>query len=42
MGFSDDDFDKAQRVPTSNTQLYRQARELNSCKCTRSGVQELI
>lgn len=42
MGFSDDDFDKAQRVPTSNTQLYRQARELNLCKCTRSGVQELI
>lgn len=42
MGFSDDDFDKAQAVPTSNTQLYKQARELNSCKCTRSGVQELI
>ena len=42
MKFSDEDFDKAQRVPTSNTQLYRQARELNLCKCTRSGVQELI
>lgn len=42
MGFDDSDFYKAQAVPTSNTQLYRQARELNSCKCTRSGVQELI
>ena len=42
MKFSDEDFDKAQRVPTSDTQLYRQARELNLCKCTRSGVQELI
>lgn len=42
MGFSDDDFYKAQAVPTSNTQLYKQARKLNSCKCTRSGVQELI
>ena len=42
MKFSDEDFDKAQAVPTSNTQLYRQARELNLCKCTRSGVQELI
>ena len=36
MKFSDEDFDKAQAVPTSNTQLYRQARELNLCKCTRS------
>ena len=25
MGFTDEDFDKAQAVPTSNTQLYRQA-----------------
>ena len=27
MGFDDEDFEKAQGVPTSNTQLYRQARE---------------
>lgn len=26
MGFDDEDFDKAQAVPTSNTQLYKQAR----------------
>lgn len=42
MKFSDDDFDKAQAVPTSNTQLYKQARKLNLCKCIRSGVQEFI
>ena len=27
MGFDDEDFEKAQGVPTSNTQLYRQARK---------------
>lgn len=42
MKFSDEDFDKAQAVPTSNTQLYKQARKLNLCKCIRSGVQEFI
>jgi DNA (cytosine-5)-methyltransferase 1 len=25
MGFGDEDFDKAQAVPTSDTQLYKQA-----------------
>ena len=25
MGFSDEDFEKAQNIPTSNTQLYKQA-----------------
>ena len=25
MGFSDEDFEKAKAVPTSNTQLYKQA-----------------
>ena len=29
MGFDDEDFEKAADVPTSNTQLYKQARELN-------------
>ena len=42
MGFGDEDFDKAKAVPTSDTQLYKQARKLDSCKCTRSGVQEFI
>lgn len=42
MGFGDEDFDKAKAVPTSDTQLYKQARKLNSSKCTRSGVQEFI
>ena len=42
MGFGDEDFDKAKAVPTSDTQLYKQARKLNSCECTRSGVQEFI
>lgn len=31
MGFSDEDFEKAQSVPTSNTQLYKQARKFNCC-----------
>lgn len=42
MGFTDEDFDKAQAVPTSDTQLYKQARKLNLCACFRSGVQEFI
>lgn len=42
MGFGDEDFDKAQAVPTSDTQLYKQARKFNRSKCTRSGVQEFI
>lgn len=29
MAFSDEDFEKAQSVPTSNTQLYKQARKFN-------------
>lgn len=29
MGFDDEDFEKAKDVPTSNTQLYKQARKLN-------------
>lgn len=35
MAFSDEDFEKAQSVPTSNTQLYKQARKLNLCISTR-------
>ena len=42
MGFDDEDFDKAEAVPTSNTQLYKQARKFNSSKRIRSGVQEFI
>lgn len=33
MGFDDEDFDRAEKV-NSNTQLYKQARKLNSCKCS--------
>lgn len=29
MGFDDEDFEKAQNIPMSNTQLYKQARKLN-------------
>ena len=29
MGFNDEDFEKASNVPTSNTQLYKQARKFN-------------
>ena len=31
MGFYDKDFEKASKVPTSNTQLYKQARKFNLC-----------
>ena len=34
MGFSDEDFEKAANVPTSNTQLYKQARKFNLCTST--------
>lgn len=33
MGFSDEDFEKAANVPTSNTQLYKQARKFDLCAC---------
>lgn len=35
MGFDDTDFDKAKAVPTSDTQLYKQARKLDLCTSTR-------
>lgn len=35
MGFDDESFEKAQNVPMSNTQLYKQARKLNLCTSTR-------
>ncbi len=35
MGFDDEDFEKAQAVPMSNTQLYKQARKLNLCTSIR-------
>lgn len=38
MGFSDNDFEKAKSVPTSDTQLYKQARKQHSCKCTRKNI----
>lgn len=38
MGFSDNDFEKAKNVPTSDTQLYKQARKLNMCSCFRKNI----
>ena len=38
MGFGDEDFEKAANVPTSNTQLYKQAREQYRCKCFREDI----
>lgn len=38
MGFDDEDFYKAKAIPTSDTQLYKQARKLNRGKCTRSYI----
>lgn len=38
MGFSDEDFEKAQSVPMSNTQLYKQARKLDCSKCVRKNI----
>ena len=42
MGFSDEDFEKAANVPTSNTQLYKQARKFNCCKCFRRNIFKFI
>lgn len=38
MGFDDEDFEKAQAVPMSNTQLYKQARKLNLRTSTRKNI----
>jgi DNA (cytosine-5)-methyltransferase 1 len=38
MGFDDEDFEKAKNVPMSNTQLYKQARKFNRCKCFRKNI----
>ena len=38
MGFSGEDFEKAQSVPMSNTQLYKQARKLNLRTSTRKNI----
>lgn len=38
MGFDDKDFEKASGVPTSNTQLYKQARKLNLRTSTRKYI----
>lgn len=38
MGFDDEDFEKAQGVPTSNTQLYKQARKLNLRTSIRKNI----
>ena len=37
MGFDDEDFEKAEKV-NSNTQLYKQARKLDLCKCIRKDI----
>ena len=42
MGFSDNDFEKVANVPTSNTQLYKQARKFNCCKCFRKNIFKFI
>lgn len=42
MGFDDEDFEKAKNVPTSNTQLYKQARKLNLRTSIRKNIQEFI
>ena len=33
MGFDVESFEKAQNVPMSNTQLYKQSRKFNRCRC---------
>lgn len=38
MGFSDEDFEKAANIPTSNTQLYKQARKFNLRTSTRKNI----
>ena len=35
---SNEDFEKAQNVPTSNTQLYKQARQFNLCTSSRKNI----
>ena len=42
MGFTDEDFNKAQGAGMSNTQLYKQARKQYCSKCIRSNIQEFI
>ena len=42
MSFSDEDFEKAANIPTSNTQLYKQARKLNCSKCIRKNIFKFI
>lgn len=42
MGFSDKDFEKAANVPTSNTQLYKQARKLNLRTSIRKNIFKFI
>jgi DNA (cytosine-5)-methyltransferase 1 len=37
MGFTDEEFEKASQV-NSNTQLYKQARKFNSCKCANRNI----
>lgn len=37
MGFDDSDFEKAEKV-NSNSQLYKQARKFDCCKCTRGNI----
>lgn len=38
MGFDDKDFEKAANIPTSNSQLYKQARKFNLCQRTRKNI----
>lgn len=38
MGFTDEEFEKAANIPTSNTQLYKQSRKFNCGKCTRKNI----
>lgn len=37
MGFNDEDFEKAEKV-NSNTQLYKQARKFDCCRCIRKNI----
>ena len=42
MSFDDEDFEKAKNVPTSNTQLYKQARKQYSSKSIRKNIYKFI
>lgn len=42
MGFDDESFLKAQNVPISNTQLYKQARKFDCSKCVRKNIRTII